>query len=64
MSASWTATVLTIFPEMLPGPLAHSLAGKALTPGCGGSKRWTSAISRAISTARSTMRRSAAGRAW
>jgi tRNA (guanine37-N1)-methyltransferase len=27
---SWRATVLTIFPEMLPGPLAHSLAGKAL----------------------------------
>jgi tRNA (guanine37-N1)-methyltransferase len=30
---SWRATVLTIFPEMLPGPLAHSLAGKALTSG-------------------------------
>ena len=30
---SWTATVLTIFPEMLPGPLAFSLAGKALTKG-------------------------------
>jgi tRNA (guanine37-N1)-methyltransferase len=29
----WQATVLTIFPEMLPGPLAHSLAGKALTAG-------------------------------
>jgi tRNA (guanine37-N1)-methyltransferase len=28
---SWHATVLTIFPEMLPGPLSHSLAGKALT---------------------------------
>jgi tRNA (guanine37-N1)-methyltransferase len=27
---TWWATVLTIFPEMLPGPLAHSLAGKAL----------------------------------
>ena len=26
----WTATVLTIFPEMFPGPLASSLAGKAL----------------------------------
>ena len=26
----WTATVLTIFPEMFPGPLGHSLAGKAL----------------------------------
>ena len=30
---SWLATVLTIFPEMLPGPLAHSLAGKALNAG-------------------------------
>ena len=34
------------------------------TRGCGGSKRWTSAISRATSTAPSTTRRSAAGRAW
>src|ERR1700682_1534958 len=30
---SWLATVLTIFPEMLPGPLAHSLAGQALHAG-------------------------------
>jgi tRNA (guanine37-N1)-methyltransferase len=30
---TWQATVLTIFPEMLPGPLAHSLAGKALRAG-------------------------------
>ena len=30
---SWHATVLTIFPQMLPGPLAHSLAGKALSAG-------------------------------
>ena len=30
---TWLATVLTIFPEMLPGPLAHSLAGKALEAG-------------------------------
>ena len=33
MSAPWTATVLTIFPEMFPGPLGHSLAGKALAEG-------------------------------
>ncbi len=26
----WHATILTLFPEMLPGPLAHSLAGRAL----------------------------------
>ena len=30
---TWRATVLTIFPEMLPGPLAHSLAGKGLRAG-------------------------------
>jgi tRNA (guanine37-N1)-methyltransferase len=30
---SWRATGLTIFPEMLPGPLAYSLAGKALRAG-------------------------------
>lgn len=29
----WRASVLTIFPDMFPGPLAHSLAGKALTLG-------------------------------
>jgi tRNA (guanine37-N1)-methyltransferase len=33
MTAPWTATVLTIFPEMFPGPLGYSLAGKALTDG-------------------------------
>jgi tRNA (guanine37-N1)-methyltransferase len=29
----WRAAVLTIFPDMFPGPLAQSLAGKALTSG-------------------------------
>lgn len=29
----WTATVLTLFPEVFPGPLAASLAGKALARG-------------------------------
>jgi tRNA (guanine37-N1)-methyltransferase len=29
----WRASVLTIFPEMFPGPLAASLAGKALHSG-------------------------------
>jgi tRNA (guanine37-N1)-methyltransferase len=33
MTAPWTATVLTLFPEMFPGPLGHSLAGKALAEG-------------------------------
>ncbi len=27
---TWRASVLTLFPEMFPGPLAHSLAGRAL----------------------------------
>ena len=29
----WRATVLTLFPEMIPGPLGVSLAGKALASG-------------------------------
>ena len=32
---SFAATIVTLFPEMFPGPLAHSLAGKALQE-----KRW------------------------
>ncbi|PWR20359.1 tRNA (guanosine(37)-N1)-methyltransferase TrmD [Zavarzinia aquatilis] len=31
--APWTASVLTLFPEMFPGPLGHSLAGRALANG-------------------------------
>jgi tRNA (guanine37-N1)-methyltransferase len=30
---SWRATILTLFPEMFPGPLGTSLAGKALASG-------------------------------
>jgi tRNA (guanine37-N1)-methyltransferase len=33
VTAVWRATVLTIFPEMFPGPLGQSLAGKALASG-------------------------------
>src|ERR671927_444057 len=29
----WRATILTLFPEMFPGPLGVSLAGKALAAG-------------------------------
>src|SRR3954469_16353610 len=29
----WRATVLTLFPEMFPGPLGLSLAGRALAAG-------------------------------
>lgn len=32
-NAPWTATVLTLFPAMFPGPLGLSLAGKALESG-------------------------------
>ncbi len=32
----WCASVLTLFPEMFPGPLGHSLAGRALAAG-----RWS-----------------------
>lgn len=31
--ASWQATVLTLYPEMFPGPLGFSLAGRALREG-------------------------------
>lgn len=30
---SWQAQIITLFPEMFPGPLAHSLAGRALSDG-------------------------------
>jgi len=32
-SSPWRATVLTLFPEMFPGPLGVSLAGRALASG-------------------------------
>ncbi len=37
-SASYQATVLTLFPDMFPGPLGASLAGKALADGLWGLK--------------------------
>ena len=30
---TFRATILTLFPDMFPGTLGHSLAGKALTEG-------------------------------
>ncbi len=33
---TWAATILTVLPEMFPGPLGHSLCGKALAEG-----RWS-----------------------
>jgi tRNA (guanine37-N1)-methyltransferase len=35
-AAGWTARVLTLFPEMFPGPLGHSLTGRALESGLWG----------------------------
>jgi len=33
MPKSWSASILTLYPEMFPGPLGASLAGKALSEG-------------------------------
>lgn len=33
MSSHWKSTILTLFPEMFPGPLSASLAGQALKDG-------------------------------
>jgi len=30
---TWAATLLTLYPDMFPGPLGHSLAGRALADG-------------------------------
>ena len=30
---TWAATVLTLYPDMFPGPLGHSLAGRAMQQG-------------------------------
>jgi tRNA (guanine37-N1)-methyltransferase len=30
---TWAANILTLYPEMFPGPLGHSLAGRALAEG-------------------------------
>ena len=32
-AVTWPATILTLYPEMFPGPLGHSLAGRALSGG-------------------------------
>ena len=37
---SWHASVLTLFPEMFPGPLGQSLAGRALRDAAG--EEWIS----------------------
>jgi tRNA (guanine37-N1)-methyltransferase len=40
MTAPWRATILTLFPEMFPGPLGISLAGKALSSGLWALEAW------------------------
>jgi tRNA (guanine37-N1)-methyltransferase len=40
MTATWRATILTLFPEMFPGPLGISLAGKALSSGLWALEAW------------------------
>jgi tRNA (guanine37-N1)-methyltransferase len=30
---TFAATILTLYPEMFPGPLGHSVAGRALAEG-------------------------------
>ena len=64
VTAPWTATVVTIFPEMFPGPLGASLAGRACSATCGGWTRSTCAASPPTGTRPSTTRRSAAVPAW
>ena len=61
---SWAATVLTLYPEMFPGPLGVSLAGRALAEGV-----WSldTVQIRDFATDKqgpSTIRRPAAGRGW
>jgi hypothetical protein len=64
MSHDFRATVLTLYPEMFPGALGLSLAGKALERARGRSRRCRSATSPPTGIARSTTRRPAAARAW
>jgi len=33
MTTPWTAKILTLYPDMFPGPMAHALAGRALEAG-------------------------------
>ncbi len=62
---TWRATILTLFPEMFPGPLATALAGKALSQRhlVAGDAQ-TSATRGLAATAAWTTPRSAAAPAW
>ena len=61
---TWRATVLTLFPEMFPGPLGVSLAGKALASGLWSLEARDIRASATDRTAASTTLRPAAVRAW
>ena len=61
---TWRASILTLFPEMFPGPLGHSLADRALRRTSGRCRPSTSATSPPIGTAPLTTPRSAAAPGW
>jgi hypothetical protein len=61
---SFRASVLTLYPEMFPGHLGLSLAGRALTRGAVSVEPVDIRNSPPTSTAASTTRRPAAGPAW
>ena len=61
---TWRATVLTLFPEMFPGPLGVSLAGKALASGLWALEARDIRDSATDRTAASTTPRPAAAPAW
>ena len=60
----WRATVLTLFPDLFPGPLGASLAGKALAAKLLSWKRSISEQALRIATERLTTPRRAAVPAW
>ena len=64
MSAPWAATVVTLFPEMFPGPLGHSLAGRALQDGVWSLETINLRDFATDRHAASTICRSAAAPAW
>jgi tRNA (guanine37-N1)-methyltransferase len=61
---SFTATVLTLYPEMFPGPLGHSLAGKALASGVWSLEVRDIREQASTGTPASTTRRPAGAPAW
>ena len=63
-TAPFTARVLTLYPEMFPGPLGQSLTGRALADELWRLEPRTSATWRPTATAPSTTRPRAAARGW